>query len=143
MSKDGVLHEAEETCDYALLVIELLDDELHLIVLRALMILLILLILSSSSLGLHHVGLVLVLLQLILDDALLNLFEGLSACLLLGNAIVADHVNEHNASVHNGFLLVHEELDILAHLLAASLSIGVHHLSKGCDEELNAFEGQV
>ena len=77
---------------------ELLDNQLHLIVFSALMIFFIFLSLLLSLL--HHVGLVLILLDFVLDDAPLKLFKGLPTGLLQRDAVVADHIDKHYAVVN-------------------------------------------
>lgn len=120
---------------------ELLENQLHLIVFSALMILFIFLSLLLSLL--HHVGLVLILLDFVLDDAPLKLFKGLPAGLLLCDAVVTDHIDKHYAGVNDLLLLLKQLLDVLSELLSAALSVGAHHLSQGNYKQLNASQSQV
>lgn len=93
------------------------------------MILLVLLrLLLGLSLSLNHVGLVLVLLELVLNNALLDLLKGLPSVLLLSDAVIADHINKHDTSMDELLLLVDDELDVLAELVFASAIIGKHQL---------------
>jgi hypothetical protein len=125
------LHETEKTADYRLLFIELLYDLLHLTVLSTLVILFILLsLLLCLRLSLHHVCLVLVLFKLVLNNAPLDIFKGLATSLLLRDAIIANHVNKHDASVHDLLFFIKEKLNALAELFSATFTISIHDLSQ-------------
>ena len=80
---------------------------------------------------LHHVGLVLILLYLVLDDAPLKLFKSLPTGLLLRDAVIADHIDKHYACVNDLLFLLKKLLNVLTKLLSATLTVGAHHLCQG------------
>lgn len=92
---------------------------------------------------LHHVCLVLILLDFILDDAPLKLFKGLPTGLLLGNAVVTNHIDKHYAGLHDLLPFLKQLLNVLTELFAAAFTVGVHHLSQGHYQQFNASHSQV
>jgi len=103
-----LLHELEEVDDYLVLLLELLQDLLHLSVLSALVVFLVLLlgVGCSRALGLRHVGFVLVLLLLVLSKLGLDLLEGDAAALFYEDAVLRYHVDKTHAGVDNLLLLL-------------------------------------
>jgi len=130
--KDSILHETEETRHNSLLFLELLLDLLHHIVFCALIVFLVFLgLLLRLSLSLDHVCLVLVFLHLVLNDPLLYLFVCLPAGLLLSDAVVADHINEHYTSMNDLLFLFKEQLDVLPELVTTCFTVGMHNVCQG------------
>jgi len=98
-------------------------------------------LLLSLSLGLYHVGLILVLLKLILEDTSLDVLEGLPSRLFLSDTVVTNHVYKHDAGVNDLFLLLEKGHDTLAKLISfASLTIREHQFRQSCNQQLNASE---
>jgi hypothetical protein len=135
MSKDCALHKVEQAANYSLLLTELLDNLLHLIVFSALMIFFIYLSLLLSLF--HHIPLELIFLDFIIDDAPLKLFKGLPSGLLLGNAVVGNHIDKHYAGVNDLLFILKYLLSVLTQLSTVALSVEAHQISHGYYQQLN------
>ena len=144
MREDRDLHEFEELHHYGVLFYELPSNLLDLREFSTLLVFLIFLLGFLLDLhSLHHVTLVLILLEFISKTSLPDVLNGLPSLLLECDAVLADQVNEVNASLHYLVLLAKYQANVLFKSREIGLSVSLDDVVQSADEEVNALKRQI